>query len=522
MGIEVAREARNLGVDFRLGKGAREGGGAVYKDRWRAAKRLVKRVKRLGHRPGAHVVNIGLIPSVSYGTAITGVADSALGGWRSMAAAAYGSYVGRSLTARLTLEQADPGLGAVTGPIMEWISAWWDTRLDRDVMHDARRFAITTVGMSGRPNAAVRGGAGAFFAALRRLGWHSPSVHTVKTRDGTTLFYGTEKPPEGTVAADPRTILRWAQDDYEIAVAVNSQVARDITDISGVRGYARAKEHEPRADDGSRKAFGNIAEEARLGISWRRARFMVEGEVLVPWFWPITRVLQAARRKGQRAAAASVRALVEGGWWVQRRLYAAGLTRSDECRCGKAAGTLWHKLGRCELAEQARADFQHPALFKYGGIALWDPLYSRGVPARPKIPKQPKERQWWRAERAGAERHASGDVYTDGAAEGGFFRAVRAGWGAAAVSDEGMVLWTAGGILGEPNACIFRAELTAVLEVLRIAIPPLRIHVDNAQVVQGFREGREWCVSSKSFAADLWRTVWEVYDDIGGGYRWLK
>ena len=81
------------------------------------------------------------------------------------------------------------------------------------------------------------------------------------------------------------------------------------------------------------------------------------------------------------------------------------------------------------------------------------------------------------------------------------------------------VLWTAGGICGEAQASIFRAELTAVLSVLRIAIPPLSIHVDNAQVVQGFIKGRGWCTNSKSCAADLSRTIWDVYDgahDLGG------
>ena len=119
---------------------------------------------------------------------------------------------------------------------------------------------------------------------MRRLEWHSPSVHSIRTRDGTTLFYGVERAPEGIVVADPRTVLRWAQDDYEIAVGVNSQVARDIFDISGVRGYARAKEEALRVDDGARRAYGATDEEARLGVSWRRARFMTEGEVLVPWF----------------------------------------------------------------------------------------------------------------------------------------------------------------------------------------------------------------------------------------------
>ena len=151
------------------------------------------------------------------------------------------------------------------------------------------------------------------FAALRRVQWHAPSVHSVRTRDGTILFYGDERVPEGAVAADPRTIKRWAQDDYEIVTGLNSQVARDISDIAGVRGYARANEEAPRGEDGARKAYGATKEEARLGMSWRRARYEMEGEVLVPWFWPIVRVLQGARRKGHRAAAASVRALIEGG-----------------------------------------------------------------------------------------------------------------------------------------------------------------------------------------------------------------
>ena len=468
------------------------------------------------------MVIIGFIPSVKYGAFVTGVTDSALAGWRSLAAAAYGSYSGRSITARLALEQADPGRDAVTGPIMDWIMAWWDDSMDKEVMHDAWRFAIKSVGMSGRPNAAVRGGAGAFFAALRRLHWQPPSVHPIKTRDGTLLFFGEERTPEGAIAADPRTICRWARDDYAIVFGLNSQVARDISDIGGARSYARAKEEAARAEDGSRKAYGATDEEARLGMSWRRARYEMEGDILVPWFWPITRTLQIARRRGHRAAAASVRALVEGGWWVQRRLYAAGLAREDTCRCGEASGTLWHKLGRCKLTEEARQTFNEPGLFRLARGSVWDPLFSRGVPARPKIPKHPTERDWWRAEKIGEVRCASGDVYTDGAAEGGFFRVVRAGWGAVAISDEGVVLWSAGGVLGDPQASIFRAELKAVLAVLRIAVPPLRIHVDNAQVVRGFQQGKQWCVNSRSCGADIWREVWEVYDEIGGGVEVRK
>ena len=153
-------------------------------------------------------------------------------------------------------------------------------------------------------------------------------------------------------------------------------------------------------------------------------------------------------RKGHRAAAASVRAVIEGGWLVQRRLFAAGLAKDDTCKCGEVAGTLWHKLGRCKLANESRQAFDEPALFRHAGGSVWDPLFSRGVPARPKLPKLPTERDWWRAEKKGEVRCASGDVYIDGAAEGRFFRAVRAGWGAVAISEEGEARWTPGGVLG--------------------------------------------------------------------------
>ena len=57
---------------------------------------------------------------------------------------------------------------------------------------------------------------------------------------------------------------------------------------------------------------------------------------------------------------------------------------------------------------------------------------------------------------------------------------------------------------------------------IRLTDTSVRTHVDNARVVQGSQQGREWCVSSKSFAADLWRTVWDVYDDIGEGVEVIK
>ena len=112
-------------------------------------------------------------------------------------------------------------------------------------------------------------------------------------------------------AVDPRTVLRSAQDDYEIAAGVSPHVARDISDIGGTKEYERAKEQEPRAADGSRRAFGSTCEEARLGASWGRARYVTEGDVVVPWFRPITRVLHVVRNRRVQGGSC-VRASVGG------------------------------------------------------------------------------------------------------------------------------------------------------------------------------------------------------------------
>ena len=80
------------------------------------------------------------------------------------------------------------------------------------------------------------------------------------------------------------------------------------------------------------------------------------------------------------------------------------------------------------------------------------------------------------------------------------------------LSPHGVWQWTRFGTLGGPNVSSHRAELRALLEALRRAVPPLRIHTDNQSVVDGVANGRVWCVSSKSADADLWRDVWHLLD----------
>ncbi len=54
-----------------------------------------------------------------------------------------------------------------------------------------------------------------------------------------------------------------------------------------------------------------------------------------------------------------------------------------------------------------------------------------------------------------------------------------------------------------------------MLEALRRAVPPLRIHVDNQEVVDGYHRGRQWCYDASRSGASLWKLIWPLLDDLG-------
>ena len=199
-----------------------------------------------------------------------------------MMARGYGNVDGRSVTARLALEGVDPGKEGVVEAIMCWVNAVWDVLMPIEWMKDAWRYAFTAVGMAARPNVEVRGGCGALFAASRRITWTAPAPDALRASDGTILYYGRGGVPPGAYMADPRAVKRWVCDEYEKAAAAQSQVARDIHDLLGIRGYPRAKEI-VEGDRRSSCAWKHGARE-RASHSWRRARFEVSDGAIIPWY----------------------------------------------------------------------------------------------------------------------------------------------------------------------------------------------------------------------------------------------
>ena len=263
--------------------------------------------------------------------------------------------------------------------------------------------------------------------------------------------------------------------------------------------------------------YGQTDSEVHSAKLWRGARYQqVEGQI-VPWFWPLRRVFKTAMKKGQQAAAGTLRALAEGGWWTPTRLKTVGVVAHDKCRCGKAAGTLWHKMGKCGRTAVEREIHCPRALLNAGDRNVWDPMYSRGVPAWPKTPKPPKARWWFQKLAEEAEYIAEGVVYTDGSAQGWYWKGCRAGYSAVCYSSEGKPMWVMWGVCGGKHTSIARAELEAVLKVLKITAGAVTIKVDNAMVVNGFKEGRKMCVRSGREGADLWRQAWAIMEDVGNG-----
>ena len=83
------------------------------------------------------------------------------------------------------------------------------------------------------------------------------------------------------------------------------------------------------------------------------------------------------------------------------------------------------------------------------------------------------------------------------------------------VGPEGRWLWTLYGTLGGVYIDSYMAELKAILEAMRVALPPLRIHTDNAELLLAESRGKAWCTSARRRGAALWREIWRYREELG-------
>ena len=89
------------------------------------------------------------------------------------------------------------------------------------------------------------------------------------------------------------------------------------------------------------------------------------------------------------------------------------------------------------------------------------------------------------------QRAAGGTVHIDGSYRGVHWRSARAAWAAVGLDEGGKWQCTYSGALKERHVSSYRAELAALLEVLRITWGPIHISCDNLEVVKGHARGRK-------------------------------
>ena len=490
LGIIVARKAKHLGVQF--GPGGRTKDPSGRNSRWIRNAARTARTIRLGRRLGAHVFSTGLKPAVLYGSSVAIPNATVVKHMRRAAGKVIGPMKGRSLIARLAVNLCDPCWDTIRKPISAWVDAVWDQRLPAVKMKRAWLFGHHQVMGALRPLAAAGGAAGAFFAAIRRVGWTSQSNDAVKTLDGTVLRLS---------EVAPKTTLRFLWDDFQIVSASSTSI---------LEGF----EHR----EVPTSSTGGHVVGRREGTGDHPHKHARHKGRPVPWFDPAASVLNAKWAKSQPPAAiASAASLPEGGWWPQACLFNVGLAEDPICRaCGAATGDLYHRMFGCSCRREKReSDCPEWLAQQAADLKFCDPLFSRGVPLRPERPPTPPESQRLVGSPPKDGFAAKGVAYTDGALRGTIPWARRAGW-AYIVVDGSEPIWGIRGTCAEPYPTVVRAELRALLEILRITTGPIRIYVDNAQVVEGVQKGAAWGSNSKRDGADLWREIWLRLDDLEG------
>jgi ribonuclease HI len=460
LGVSMQRRVKFLGVDYAAGKPVVR---AVQALRIKTICARAPGYRRLGKRAARHLVRTGAAPAMRYGVAVVGATNSALQTARRFSCAAAGEMRGRSAFARLQLAAYDVGALMAIDPLVEWAKAVWDGLVPREDLRIAWRRAVVEVGTANNPFLAVRGPAGAMVASVMRLGWKSTSPFDVIDASGVRLCFD---------VTCPAVVALCAKDDLMRIEAASSTFAMRI---------GGPPDLEPLGD------------------------------------------LLASKAVQDRAVAESLRALGEDGWWPQSRMHSVGMpgVMDSTCRaCLRAVGDLPHRCIGCSASSATRDAYEHQAVLDRARshVHSREPLYLFGVPILPPRNKVPTFVSRWCGGRVPDGNFSfTGNGFTDGAMRGRAPKtARRAGWAAVLVDDDGLMDAGLYGTCGDRFPTAHRAELRGVVEILRHALPPLTIWTDCQGVVDGWLSGPTWCCSSARAAADLWRELWWIVDDIGG------
>ena len=118
--------------------------------------------------------------------------------------------------------------------------------------------------------------------------------------------------------------------------------------------------------------------------------------------------------------------------------------------------------------------------------------------------------------RPGQETLFQGSGYSDGSKLGTTLHG-QVGWSVAGMEGLEPVLVAYGPLPTSlpVQRTIKRAELWGFLQLLRFAMPPIRALTDHLGIVQGLERGRLWCVAAGRPHADVWKLIWDKWEDLG-------
>ena len=72
---------------------------------------------------------------------------------------------------------------------------------------------------------------------------------------------------------------------------------------------------------------------------------------------------------------------------------------------------MWHKLTRCRLSKEHLEMFCAEEEQKEWAVSVWNPMFTRGAPARPKDPPLAPEHMWLELSQSGVDKVATGRAY---------------------------------------------------------------------------------------------------------------
>lgn len=467
LGVRAARCERNLGVDAACGRRLLR---HVRKDRLKNGLARMQRIRAVlrARRPArGKVAGAGLLPALDYGVSVTGLAEAELQSMRTQVFKAIEARPeGKSRTLALMLmpqKHLDPIFAATLEPVVALATALWEQWLPRKVLSDCMDWTCGHVRSWGQ----VRGPLAAALLSMRRVGWSWMSVSCWQTRGGTRF--------------DPCEVGPWV---------VKKLLTRDVVAWQWDRVSACKESPELQ-----HLAGGGLLQPIRrlLGAD-RSARGPLPGK--------------------QRSY---LRSVVVNGQWPMQRLHQHGYVDTPGCKCCGEVGTLLHRHAGCR--EMRRGRDLPKAIAVAAGRAqevvearvllercLW-PL------ARPAMPEGVRERRWVRG-----HGYLQGRIYLDGSVfEARCELAAVGAWAAVCFRDGAAdVEAIVSGPLCELVVDIDGAELTALIECLTVAVPPVVVVTDSDFVYKGvLQRGRAATTGRRAAWPHLWARFWRLLDDFG-------